>query len=217
MAGKSETMVRWAHASGCPRFGTSKLFWAARWSKAEKNNWIAANDSCPLDADDCAARGRLDQLQWARSHGCPWDTKTCMNAALGGHLRVLQWACANGCSWNENTCCDAARHGHMHVLTWERANGCPWDENTCYVAAMNGHVHVLQWARAHGCPWDEDTCLHAVQHGRAPMDAPGMRKGVLAPPPPPSAGMGAGKRPCSTGGHRSLVGADCTDSWCTHV
>ncbi len=28
----------------------------------------------------------------ARSQGCPWDERTCANAARGGHLEVLQWA-----------------------------------------------------------------------------------------------------------------------------
>jgi hypothetical protein len=37
----------------------------------------------------------LEVLQWARESGCPWDEKTCAQAALGGHLEVLQCAHEN--------------------------------------------------------------------------------------------------------------------------
>jgi len=49
-----------------------------------------------------AKGGRLEALQWAREHSCPWDWWTC--AALGGHLEVLRWARENDCPWDSNTC-----------------------------------------------------------------------------------------------------------------
>src|SRR5690349_14049438 len=33
--------------------------------------------------------GYLEVLQWARANGCPWDERTCLNAAADGHLEVL--------------------------------------------------------------------------------------------------------------------------------
>jgi hypothetical protein len=78
-------------------------------------------------------------LQWARTHGVPWDEYTCANAAEGGHLAVFQWARANGAPWDEWTCAAAAQGGHLAMLQWARADGAPWDEWTCANAAEGGH------------------------------------------------------------------------------
>jgi hypothetical protein len=43
---------------------------------------------------------------------------------------MLKWARANGCPWNERTCANAAWHGHLEVLKWARENGCPWSKRT---------------------------------------------------------------------------------------
>jgi len=56
-----------------------------------------------------------------RAHGCPWDEKTCANAAEGGHLKVLQWWRANGCPWDRNTRVVA----RGYILEWAVANGVP--------------------------------------------------------------------------------------------
>ena len=85
-------------------------------------------------------------LQWVRVNGCPWDEKTCANAADGGHLEVLQWARANGAPWDKITNNNAAHGGHLEVLQWARANGCLWAWGECLVnAKRNDHQHVLKW------------------------------------------------------------------------
>ena len=71
--------------------------------------------------------GSLERLKWARFNGCPWDSKTCSNAALGGHLEILKWARENGCPWDSETCSNAALCGHLEILKWARENGCPYD------------------------------------------------------------------------------------------
>jgi hypothetical protein len=96
--------------------------------------------------DECAKRGQLDSLKWAKSKGCEWGrpgisgegyvytklsgyeyTGTCSFAALNGHLHILQWARENGCEWNRETCRAAAEGGHLDILQWARANGCDWN------------------------------------------------------------------------------------------
>ena len=67
----------------------------------------------------------VSRLQLARENGCPWDWRTCANAAGNGHLGALQWARENECPWDEDTCNSAARNGHLEVLQWARENGCP--------------------------------------------------------------------------------------------
>ena len=43
--------------------------------------------------DECAKRGQLGSLKWARSKGL----FTCRGASEAGHLHILQWTRANGC------------------------------------------------------------------------------------------------------------------------
>ncbi len=112
-------------------------------------------------AAHCALEGRLKELQWAKSQGCPWNELVCSSAAWGGHLEVLQWARSQGCPWNSDTCANAALRGHLKVLQWVRSQGCPWEERTCSSAAQGGQLEVLQWARSQDCPWNEHTCLMA--------------------------------------------------------
>jgi NTP pyrophosphatase (non-canonical NTP hydrolase) len=63
--------------------------------------------------------GYLEVLRWARENGCPWDGRTCYNAAMNGHIEL-----------------------HLEVLKWARANGAPWDENTRRIAASKGYVET---------------------------------------------------------------------------
>jgi len=75
-------------------------------------------------------------LQWAREHGCPWDSiepwgeGPCQRAAGGGHLDVLQWARQHDCPWDWKSCAEAAGAEHFEVLHWVLENGCPWNEYT---------------------------------------------------------------------------------------
>jgi hypothetical protein len=116
-------------------------------------------------AADCARRGHLALLQWARGLGCPWEKQTCEMAAAGGHLAVLRWALEQGCPCDEVTCRWAAKCGHLPILELAREHGCPWDTMACAMAAFGGHLSVLQWMRVHGCPWDEWTCRMAAEGG----------------------------------------------------
>jgi hypothetical protein len=69
---------------------------------------------------------------------CPWDSKTCENAARGGHLEVLKYAHENRCPWDWKTCADAASGGHLECLKYAHENGCYWDWRTCYNATSKG-------------------------------------------------------------------------------
>ncbi len=120
-------------------------------------------------AVEAAGGGHLEVLKWARNQGCPWNARTCANAAEKGHLEVLQWARSQGCPWDELTCAWAALKGHLEVLQWARSRGCAWDEDTCAFAAHGGHLEVLQWARSQGYPWNERTCAYAARGGHLDM------------------------------------------------
>ncbi|CAB9519493.1 ankyrin repeat protein [Seminavis robusta] len=124
------------------------------------NRHWARENGCPWDERTCAdaaSNGHLEVLKWARENRCPWNEGTCGGAASPGHAEILKWARENGCPWNEWTSAYAAKNGHLAVLRWARENGCPWDEWTCTYAAESGHLDILKWARENGCPWDEQT------------------------------------------------------------
>jgi hypothetical protein len=57
-------------------------------------------------------------LQWLRSQGCPWDTRTCIMAASYGYMEVLQWASSQGCPWDSSTCYNAALRDNLAVLKY---------------------------------------------------------------------------------------------------
>jgi hypothetical protein len=59
-------------------------------------------EAVPLKLTDFV--GSVERLAWAKDNGCPWESKTCAEAAAGGHLEVLQWARGNDCEWNWRTC-----------------------------------------------------------------------------------------------------------------
>ncbi|CAM9392547.1 unnamed protein product, partial [Hapterophycus canaliculatus] len=47
---------------------------------------------CSTTCAVLARLGKLELLQCARENGCPWNWRTCHEAAGAGHLAVLQWA-----------------------------------------------------------------------------------------------------------------------------
>ena len=53
---------------------------------------------------------KLESVKILRAHDppCPWDERTCSNAAEGGHLDVLQWARSHDppCPWYEESFAD---------------------------------------------------------------------------------------------------------------
>ena len=114
-----------------------------------------------------AKAGRLPELKWARSQGCPWDAWSLTRAAYKGHLAVVQWMHdVEQCPWQEEeTIGYAAAGGHLDVIQWLRQRECPWSDGTMAWAAGAGHLHVLQWVVEHGCPWHEYTCVAAASNG----------------------------------------------------
>jgi hypothetical protein len=62
---------------------------------------------------------RLDVLQWAWEHGCPWDAKRCKGAAVEGYLEVLQWAREQGDLWDaRDVSHQAAFNEILEIVQW---------------------------------------------------------------------------------------------------
>jgi hypothetical protein len=116
-----------------------------------------------------AELGELEQLEYLRTFGCPWDKSTCALAACEGHLAVLQWARANGCPWDETTCSGAAYNGHMHVLEWAHAKKCPWTPKTIRAAVSRNDLAMVRWALHEGCSFDEGCTAEAAARNHLGM------------------------------------------------
>lgn len=48
-----------------------------------------------------------------------------MAAARGGHLACLQYAREHGCGWNSMVLWVAEQEGHEDIVQYARENGCP--------------------------------------------------------------------------------------------
>ena len=68
-----------------------------------------------MNVQACGEGCHLEVLKWARANGCPWDWRTCSEAAYGGHLELLRWARENGAPWTETTRRNAASKGYVEA------------------------------------------------------------------------------------------------------
>ena len=64
----------------------------------------------------------------------------------------MRYAHEHGCPWNKRTCSEAARLGELECLRYAHEHGCEWDEETCLEAAFSGNLECLRYAYEHGCP-----------------------------------------------------------------
>jgi len=100
-------------------------------------------------------------LKWARSEGCPWDSRTCSSAAKGGHLEVLKWARLQGCPWDSRTCANAAEGGHLEVI---KANGLIKKKSIMTSVKYKPFAIVKQnqnrvIVKLEGLPKDDEDCV----------------------------------------------------------
>jgi len=124
----------------------------------------------PDTCSSAAANGHLEVLKWVRpyrSEDTPWFGST-----LGVYIDSLLVVGDQCCPWDSKTCTNAAANGHLEVLKWARTvavPACDWDVYTCTCAAANGHLEVLKWARTvavPACELDWNACVEAAESGR---------------------------------------------------
>ena len=107
----------------------------------------------------------MEILMWLRAHGCPWDNRTCAEAAEEGHLEVLQWALRNGCPCNTAVLI-VVEDRDWEALKMLHENGCPWDEEALDIAIECGSWTCLKYLVDNKCPgvneeimeWYEEHC-----------------------------------------------------------
>jgi hypothetical protein len=114
-----------------------------------------------------AAHGGLEQLQWLRSIGCPWDARVITSAAIGGHQAVVRWALEHGCALDKEAACALARDEYLAELQLAHARACPWYWYGFTTAIRQGQLGAVQWMHANGCcPWDKGEIFDAIYSGQ---------------------------------------------------
>lgn len=102
LAGGSDTTILKCVISFA--FGDGFLF-VAGVSKSWRDAWGVER---PPETTIDAAVQSSSRLTWARSSGCHLSETICARAAAGGHLSTLRYARAIGCPWDWRTCANAA-------------------------------------------------------------------------------------------------------------
>lgn len=115
-----------------------------------------------------ARHGKLECLQVARQHGCPWDVSTIIGAIEGDHMSCLEYALANGCAQGPEASVVACQRGSIASLQLlnQYEGHLYWTVNTTFHAAALPLVDCLRYLHENNCPWDESTLSNAVSHGR---------------------------------------------------
>jgi len=128
-----------------------------------------------------AEQGMADVLEFAMSHGCPWDPYEIAELAVpqdGQSIQMLRCVVESGAEINMQAFGTAAQAGRRdaieYLLRVVRDNLDDYEDettfgfgtDTCSSAAMGGHLEVLQWLRTEEeCDWDENTCTEAAKNG----------------------------------------------------
>jgi len=107
----------------------------------------------------------LDNMEWLREQGCPWNKQTFENVAKIGNLGIMKWLRDQGCHWNIWTFAYAAKNGNLENMKWLKEQGCPWDEWAFAYAAKNGNLENMKWLREQECPWNEWTFKGVAKNG----------------------------------------------------
>ena len=106
-------------------------------------------------ADDAAAAGHIDCLDYARKHGYAWNSVTTELAAREGHLSTLAHAHSNGCPMDSD-CLDAAMEGgHLACVKYAHENGCTWFTYALNIAIYNEEVECFKYAYENGAPHED--------------------------------------------------------------
>lgn len=98
---------------------------------------------------------------------CPWDDRTCRNAALGGHIDVLQYTVENGCLCPNTICEEAVLGGNLACLKWLTEKHL--SSKICsasILAIVHGKDEILEYLIENDYPIYEGSDIIACKYGR---------------------------------------------------
>lgn len=94
-----------------------------------------------------------------------WNEWTCEHAAQMGHLDCLEYAHTHGCPWDVKTTIAVTKYGRLECLKYALEHGCRVDRWVCDYAIINGHFDCFYYAFEKGCPRGDELSRYAAQYG----------------------------------------------------
>ncbi len=95
----------------------------------------------------------LPCLQWGIDNGCKLDvSKVYYTAARWNELHIINWMRTKGYIWDSKTCKSAVKYDHFELLKWLVKEGCELDINVYNKAIKKNNQIVIQWLKDNGCP-----------------------------------------------------------------
>ena len=93
--------LKYLHENGCP-WDEGTCSQAAKYGRLECLKYLVKTDVLGIrDLFCCCLRGQLECLKYLHENGCPWDYRTCDNAAKYyewyDNLECFKYAHENGC------------------------------------------------------------------------------------------------------------------------
>ena len=92
-----------------------------------------------------------------------WTKDIMMIIAFKGHLECLKFLHENGCPWNERTCDQAAKKNRLDCLKYLHKNGCPIGVNTINQAIKVKDLRILKYLCEINCPANCNNFNHAIK------------------------------------------------------
>ena len=204
--------LKYAHNYGCPLLDVNVAAVAVEFEQMECFRYAIGVMNAPKVVSVCceaAKLNRLDFLILAREKEYPWDSRVYVEAICYGRLENLKYAHTYGCPLDVNVaavavqfeqlecfryaidamnaprvvdvCFQAAKLNLLDFLILAREKEYPWDESVAFIAAKRGHYKMVVYLVENGCPYDYQKCLEnggKDQYGRSISE-------YLKPPTPP--------------------------------
>jgi hypothetical protein len=97
-----------------------------------------------------AEQGRIDLLDFFKSHDLEYNDSTCAGAALSDSFECLQWAIKNGHPTSFWVSACAAAKGNIKMLEWLYGNFHPINSISTAFSILNGYKRTTRWLMDHG-------------------------------------------------------------------
>ena len=117
------------------------------------------------DANQVAAQGRLEVLEWLAQRGILPNQTGANWAAEYGHLPILEWLGQRDILPNESGAGFAAENGHLEVLEWLAQREILPDEEFASEILNQGRLNILEWMIDHGRTPGEYYLIEALIKG----------------------------------------------------
>ncbi|AGO85246.1 Ankyrin repeat domain containing protein [Pandoravirus salinus] len=156
--------LRYLYENGCPAH-ESICYKAIEAASVNCLDYLlGSGHEWPDDASYAMGYSRASAvIAYTEQRGLGFDRDVVLARAVEtDNLLVLDYARTHGWPWDARLCATAARFSSVKTLRYLRKHGCPWDERTTAAAIVlhtfpSVRIKCLVYARTQGCPWTTRT------------------------------------------------------------